>query len=121
MAVQADCETAFDVQVVDVEAGTYEVDVDGAMVGDFEAADDGTGVIAGGIRFDPTPEPGEEPFDFPVGSGSLVEIFEAGADRDVDEPVLSGTLPSSPPWPYNVYLQGMIGDSLTNLCTLEVE
>ncbi|MBW2426742.1 MAG: hypothetical protein JRG86_21035 [Deltaproteobacteria bacterium] len=90
---ESDCETAFDVEVFDVDAGIYEVDVDGAMVGDFEAADDGTGVIAGGIRFDPTPEAGEELLDFPVGSDSLVEIFEEGADRAVDAPVLSGTLP----------------------------
>jgi hypothetical protein len=35
--------------------------------------------------------------------------------------VLPGTLPSTPTGPYTIYFQGMIGNSLTNLCVMEVE
>ena len=98
LELEADCETAFDVGLGGVDEGTYEVDVvNGAdrlmMVGSFDTTDDGMGGFVGGIRFDPTPEAGEELLDFPVGSSSVVEIFEAGADRTMDAPVVSGTLP----------------------------
>lgn len=88
------CETAFDVEIADVAAGSYDLYVDGARVATFDAADDGLGAVTGFVRFDPTPDAGEAELllDFAVGSGSLVEVFNSGADPNVDLPVLSGTL-----------------------------
>ncbi len=94
LEVEEDCETAFDVEISGVPAGDYDLYVDGALVATFAAADDGSGTIAGFVRFDPTPDAGEDELvlDFPVGSGSLVEVFDVGADPSVATPVLSGTL-----------------------------
>ena len=94
LELEENCETAFDVEITDVAAGSYDLYVDGALVASFDAADDGLGTVTGFVRFDPTPDAGEDelPLDFPVGSGSLVEVFNAGADPSVDLPVLSGTL-----------------------------
>jgi hypothetical protein len=70
--------------------------VDGAQVATIDAADDGLGAGTGTgfARFDPTPDAGagELPLDFAVGTGSLVEVFDAGADPTTDLPVLAGTL-----------------------------
>jgi hypothetical protein len=68
--------------------------MDGALVANFNAADDGFGTITGFVRFDPTPDAGEGELllDFPVGTGSLVDVFDASADPSVDLPVLSGAL-----------------------------
>jgi hypothetical protein len=95
--VQENCETAFDVEIVDVAAGSYDLYVSDMVVATFEAADDGFGTITGSVRFDPTPDVGEGELllDFPVDSGSLVDVFDvfdAGADSTVDLPVLSGEL-----------------------------
>ena len=92
--VQENCETAFDVEIVDVAAGSYDLYVSDMIVATFEAADDGFGTITGSVRFDPTPDVGEGELllDFPVDSGSLVDVFDAGADSTVDLPVLSGEL-----------------------------
>jgi hypothetical protein len=48
----------------------------------------------GYVRFDPTPDAGEEELvlDFPVAPGLFVDVFNEGADPDVDLPVLSGEL-----------------------------
>ncbi len=35
--------------------------------------------------------------------------------------ILSGYLPSSPPGPYSIYMQALIGDKLTNLCVMNVQ
>lgn len=95
LEVEDDCETAFEVQIADVPAGTYDLYVDGGFIASFDASDDGGGTVAGLLRFDPTPDAGEDEMllDFPVGGGSLVEVFETGADPTVDLPMLSGTLP----------------------------
>ena len=91
--VESDCETALEISVMDVAAGLYDVYVDGDRVGDFEAVDD-AGTVSGGVRFDPTPDDAdEELLDFAIDSGLPVEIFEGGADPDVDSPVLTGALP----------------------------
>ena len=94
LELEENCETAFDVEIADVAAGSYDLYVDGALVASFAAADDGLGTVRGFVRFDPTPDAGEDelPLDFAVGSGSLVEVFNAGAVPGVDLPVLSGTL-----------------------------
>jgi hypothetical protein len=93
LEIEADCETAFEVAVSGVAAGSYDLYVGGALVATFEAADDGSGTVTGGVRFDPTPDAADELLlDFEVGSGSLVEVFNAGADPNVDVPVLTGTL-----------------------------
>ena len=94
LEVEDNCETAFDVEVTGVAEGTYDLYVDDVLVATFSAADDGFGTITGFVRFDPTPDAGEDELllDFPVGSGSLVDVFDAGADPNVDLPALSGTL-----------------------------
>jgi len=94
LEVEDNCETAFDVEVTGVAEGTYDLYVDDVLVATFSAADDGFGTITGFVRFDPTPDAGEDELllDFPVGSGSLVDVFNAGADPNVDLPALSGTL-----------------------------
>jgi hypothetical protein len=66
--------------------------VGGAPAAIFDAADDGSGTVTGFVRFDPNPDVGELLLDFAVGSGSLVEVFNAGADPTVDLPALSGML-----------------------------
>ncbi len=95
LEVEENCETAFAVEIADVPTGGYDLYVDGALVATFDAADDGSGTVRGAVRFDPTPDAGENelPLDFALGSGSLVEVFDAGADPNVDPAVLSGTLP----------------------------
>jgi hypothetical protein len=93
LEVENDCETAFDVMVMDVLAGSYDLYVEGSLVGTFAVADEGAGTGSGGLRFDPTPDDvAEGLLDFPVGTGSLVRVFSAGANPAVDAPVLSGTL-----------------------------
>jgi hypothetical protein len=94
LEVEEDCETAFDVEISGVPAGDYDLYVDSALVATFAAADGGSGTVEGFVRFDPTPDAGEDELvlDFPVGSGSLVEVFAVGADPSVDTPVLSGVL-----------------------------
>jgi len=94
LEIEANCETAFDVEIVDVPVGSYDLYVADLHVASFDAADDGFGSVTGFVRFDPTPDAGEDELvlDFPVGSGSLVYVFDAGADPDVDLPVLSGEL-----------------------------
>jgi len=88
------CETVFDVEIADVPAGSYDLYVDDARVATFDAADDGSGRVTGFARFDPTPDAGEDELmlDFPVGRGSLIEVFDVGEDPTVELPVLSGTL-----------------------------
>jgi len=96
LELQENCETAFNVEIWDVLVGLYDVYVDGASVATIDAADDslGVGTGTGFVRFDPTPDAGagELLLDFAVGTGSLVEVFDEGADPSVDLPVLSGTL-----------------------------
>jgi len=94
LELEEDCETAFHVEIADVAVGSYDLYVDDALVASFDATDDGLGTVTGSVRFDPTPDAGEDelPLDFNVGSGSLVEVFNAGANPSVDPAVLSGTL-----------------------------
>jgi hypothetical protein len=84
------------VEIWDVPVGMYDVYVDGAPIATIDAEDDGLGAGTGTgfARFDPTPDAGagELPLDFAVGTGSVVEVFNEGADPIVDLPVLSGTL-----------------------------
>ena len=35
--------------------------------------------------------------------------------------IVPGTLPGTPPAPYSIPMQGLIGDALTNMCVLEVK
>jgi hypothetical protein len=92
LEIQENCETAFDVEIEGVSTLSYDLYVDDALVATFDAADDGSGTVTGFVRFDPTPDVGELLLDFAVGSGSLVEVFTAGADPIADPAVLSGTL-----------------------------
>jgi len=98
LELQENCETAFDVavEIADVvtEPASYDLYVDGVWIATFDATGDGSGTVMGFVRFDPTPDAGEGELllDFPVGIGSLVEVFNAGADPSVDLPVLSGML-----------------------------
>jgi hypothetical protein len=94
LELQENCETAFNVEIWDVPVGMYDVYVDGAPIATIDAEDDGLGAGTGFARFDPTPDAGagELPLDFAVGTGSVVEVFNEGADPIVDLPVLSGTL-----------------------------
>jgi hypothetical protein len=91
LEIEENCETAFDVEIADVAAGSYDLYVDGTLVATFDAADDGFGAVTGSVRFDPIPDAGEDelPLDFAVGSGSLVKVFGAGANPNVELPVLS--------------------------------
>jgi hypothetical protein len=78
--------------------GEYDVYLDGdyvdGAVATIDAEDDGSGMGRGFVRFDPTPDAGEGELllDFAVGIGSLVEVFNAGANPATDPLVLSGTL-----------------------------
>ncbi len=95
LELQENCETAFDVDLNNVGdlALSYDLYVDGgAPVATFKFADDGSGTDTGFVRFDPIPDVDELLLDFAVGSGSLVEVFNEGADPTFDLPVLSGTL-----------------------------
>jgi len=106
LELEENCETAFDVEIAGVPEGMYDLYVNGdyadGPVATIDAVDDGLGAGTGTgfVRFDPTPDPGEDelPLDFEVGSGSLVEVFtvdpgaEPEADPNPDLLVLSGTL-----------------------------
>jgi hypothetical protein len=98
LELQENCETAFDVEIAGVTAGDYDLYVNGdyldGPVATITAADDGLGAGTGTgfVRFDPTPGADESLLDFTVGSGSLVEVFNAGANPAVDPVALSGTL-----------------------------
>jgi hypothetical protein len=94
LEIEENYETAFDVEIEGVAVGSYDLYVDGLHVAIFDAEDDGSGTVMGFVRFDPTPDAGEDELllDFPVGVGSLVDVFDAGADPGVDLPVLSGEL-----------------------------
>jgi len=94
LEIEENCETAFDVEIWDVAAGSYDLYVKDVFVATFDAADDGSGTVAGFVRFDPTPDVGEDewPLDFPVGSGSRVDVLNAGDDLTVHLPVLFGEL-----------------------------
>jgi hypothetical protein len=94
LEIEENCETAFDVEIWDVAVGSYDLYVDDVFVATFDAADDGSGTVAGFVRFDPTPDVGEDewPLDFPVGSGSRVDVLNAGDDLTVHLPVLFGEL-----------------------------
>jgi hypothetical protein len=94
LELQDNCETAFTVDIWDVPVGMYDLYVDGAMVANIDAQDDGSGAGAGFARFDPTPDTaeGEWPLDFEVGTGSLVQVVEEGANPEIDPVVVSGTL-----------------------------
>jgi hypothetical protein len=95
LELQENCENAFDVAVeiggVADEPASYDLYVDEVWRATFDATGDGSGTVTGSVRFDPTPSDGEELLDFAVGIGSLVEVFDAGADPAGD-PVLSGML-----------------------------
>ncbi len=91
---EASCETVFDVEIEGVVAGEYDLYADDLLVATIDASmDDGLGTISGSVRFDPTPDAGEDEMllDFPVGSGSQIKIFPMGADPS-GTPALSGTL-----------------------------
>lgn len=94
LEIEQNCETAFDVEIADVAAGSYDLYVNDVFVATFDAADDGSGTVTGFVRFDPTPDAGEDewPLDFPVGSGSRIDVLNAGDDLAVDLPVLFGEL-----------------------------
>jgi hypothetical protein len=96
LELQENCETAFNIELkdVDVLALSHDLYVNNTLVAtfDFDTIDDGSGTVTGFVRFDPIPDVGELLLDFAVGSGSLVEVFTAGANPTVDLPVLSGTL-----------------------------
>lgn len=90
LAVESDCETQLEVEVEDLPAATYDLYVDGALVGTIEVA----GVGTGGVVFDPTPDAlGELVLDFPIASGSVVEVFDAGESAPAQTPLLTATLP----------------------------
>ncbi|MBW2542724.1 MAG: hypothetical protein JRF15_11585 [Deltaproteobacteria bacterium] len=95
LEIEENCETAFDVEIRDVAVGSYDLFVNGVFVATFDTADDGSGTVWGFVRFDPTPDAGEDewPLDFPVGSGSLVEVMNTGDDPGAGgTPVLYGNL-----------------------------
>jgi hypothetical protein len=91
---EASSETDLDVEIEGVVAGKYDLYVDDLLVASIDAImDDGLGTISGSVRFDPTPDAGEDEMllDFPVGSGSQIEIFPMGADLS-GTPAFSGPL-----------------------------
>ena len=96
LELQENCETGFDVDLedVDVLALSHDLYVDETLVAtfDFDTVDDGSGTLTGFVRFDPTPDVGEWLLDFAIGSGSIVEVFTAGANPADGSPVLSGAL-----------------------------
>jgi hypothetical protein len=55
-------------------------------------------------------------FSYPTAGPNIIDPIP---DDGIE--VLRGTLPSTPPGPYTIYFQGIIGDSLTNLCSMDVE
>ena len=90
--VDESCDPIFGVAVSDLPVGDYSLLVDGTDVGTLTVADDGLGLggTSGKLRFDANPEiddPDELLLDFPVTSGSLVEVKQGGT------PFLSVTLP----------------------------
>jgi hypothetical protein len=92
--IEADCETSLSIEVADLPAATYDVRVDAALVGSLMVMDDGMGNLSGVVVFDPTPDaPGELALDFPVGSGSVVQIFAEGESAPAETPLLEATLP----------------------------
>lgn len=94
LSVGSDCETEMEVQVEDLPAAMYDLYVDGALVGTLEVTDDGMGHLSGHVVFDPTPDAmGELALDFPLGSGSVVEVFNAGESAPAQTPLLTATLP----------------------------
>ena len=93
LSTGSDCETSMEVEVQDLPAATYDLYVDGALVGTIDVADDGMGSLTGHVVFDPTPDAmGELALDFPLGSGSVVEVFNAGESAPAT-PRLTATLP----------------------------
>jgi len=71
-----DCDRELEVEIAGVLAGSYDVTVDGATVGQIVIAPDGA---PGSIAFESDPdEPGELPLDFAFGAGSVVEVEQAG-------------------------------------------
>jgi hypothetical protein len=94
LEIEENCETALDVEIADVAVGSYDLYVNDAFVATFNTEDDGTGTVWGFVRFDPTPDPGEDewPLDFPVGPGSRIDVLNTGDDLAVDLPVLFGEL-----------------------------
>ena len=77
--VDESCDPIFGVAVSDLAVGDYSLSVDGVEVGTLTVADDGLGGTSGELRFDANPEtndPDELPLDFPVASGSLVEVMQ---------------------------------------------
>jgi hypothetical protein len=77
--VDESCDPIFGVAVSNLPVGDYSLFVDGADVGMLAVADDGMGGTSGELRFDANPEvddPDELPLDFPVVSGSLVEVMQ---------------------------------------------
>ncbi len=94
LSVGTDCETEMEVQVEDLPVATYDLYVDAALVGTLEVTDDGMGNLSGHVVFDPTPDAmGELLLDFPLASGSVVEVFNAGESAPAQTPLLSATLP----------------------------
>jgi hypothetical protein len=98
--LQENCETAFEVEIAGVPEESYDLYMDGVYGAEplaiINTADDGLGeeTRTGFVRFVPIPGAGEEPLDFTVGIGSLVEVFNPGADPTDSEvsPVLWRTL-----------------------------
>jgi len=73
---EEDCERNVGLAVEGLLAGTYDLLVDGVVVGQIEVPTDGAPAE---IHFANTPdEPGELPLDFDLACGSLVEVGQAG-------------------------------------------
>jgi hypothetical protein len=94
LETEENCETAFDVEIADVAVGSYDLYVKDVFVATFTTEDDGSGTVSGFVRFDPTPDEGEDewPLDFSVGPGSRIDVLNAGDDLAADLPVLFGEL-----------------------------
>jgi hypothetical protein len=98
LELQENCETAFDVYVevkiegVGEDTVVYDLYVGDDMVGTIDATGDGADTVTGFVRFDPTPVGSEQELKFPVGIGSLVRVFNAGAIPTEDPLVLSGEI-----------------------------
>ncbi len=94
IAVEGDCETSVEVEVEDLPAASYDLYVDGMLVGQIDVTDARAGTLSGRIDFDPTPDhPDEVPLEFAIGSGAVFDVHASGADPAFATPLLSATLP----------------------------
>lgn len=75
---EKDCDKEFKVKIKGVEAGDYELVVDGVVRGTIPVIDHGTGQTSGGIQFSSESDAGKLPLDFdPVGAPIEVRLADA--------------------------------------------